>query len=155
MILHLKLLWVQIRAVFYKQSRANGRFGDQGESISLYEVKYLVLAFKDLNIFQSMALNYYLPSDLQLSSPCSKKVWSCSRLKQPCVSPVSLFFALFFVSFIGLSFYTSLLALSPQTCHMGFMPTFKDITSTRTSSVEIVSIKVTLQDFQANSFIRH
>lgn len=38
---------------------------------------------------------------------------------------------------------------------MGFMPTFIDITSTRTSSVEIVSIKVTLQDFQANGFIRH
>lgn len=64
-ILHSKWLWVQIRAVFCKLSRVNGRLGDQGESISLYEVKYLVPPFKDWNIFSNMALNdYYLPSDL-------------------------------------------------------------------------------------------
>jgi len=46
-ILHLKWLWVQIRAIFCKQFRVNRRFGDQEESISLYEVQYLVSAFKD------------------------------------------------------------------------------------------------------------
>lgn len=111
-ILHLKWLWIQIRAIFCKLSRVNGRLGDQGESISLYEVKYLVPPFKDWNIFSNMALNdYYLPSDLYSLVNMQHKTLF---LLWPAKAPIDVsWFVIFLSSLLWFLYWTFFISLPP------------------------------------------